>query len=284
MASLRAPKRGCSLCSVCGESNGNRALKCRSCGITMQGKISKKPKLSSLSQEVTALISVAESNTKIFSCKVRREGPDYRTFVTENMGAWTCYHRGCHAVQHVRGRSSGVHACEHINNVQRECTPSQLPLHMNLSEGALEKIAVPQRYREELLKLFSENPRLIQRVSESTFVVRDSCETHEHPLSLLHIRFNKSQQQPLFYCPCAEYQRSTSGSAVTAKPTRRCIHLYVWFWAMMCNSEVAAEFPSILTLPTGVNFSPVCMCMYKCGIYACACVCVCVCVCVSVCV
>ena len=128
----------------------------------MQGKISKKPKLSSLSHEVTALISVAESNTKIFSCKVRREGPDYRTFVTEKMGAWICYHRGCHAVQHIRGRSSGVH--------------SQLPLHMNLSEGALEKIAVPQRYREELLKLFSENPCLIQRVSESTFVVRDSCE------------------------------------------------------------------------------------------------------------
>ena len=258
MASTKAPKRGCTICSECGESNGNRALKCKSCGIWMQGKTSKRPKLSSLSQEVTVCNTASEGNVRTFSCRVRREGPDYRTFVTEDAGTWKCYYKGCLAAQHVRERSSGDHICKHISTVKMEHISCTLSPHMDLCTATLEKLAVPLRDREDMLKLLSDNPCLVQQVSENTFVVRDSCESQQHPLGLLHVRLSKQQ---LFFCPCSDHQRSTSGSAITAKPTRRCIHFYLCFWAITCNPQVAAEFPSLITSPAGKRFTWVCVCM-----------------------
>lgn len=116
---ISAPKRGCTFCSVCGESNGNRAVKCKSCGSLMQGKSIKRSRVT-LSQEVTSLM--VKSGVRAFSCKVRKEGPDYRTFVMEEGGKWTCYHRNCDAAQCVRSRSGtgSNHECEHIKMAHEE--------------------------------------------------------------------------------------------------------------------------------------------------------------------
>ena len=270
MSSSRAPKRGSTNCSVCGESNGNRAVQCKSCGVKLQGReTSKRPKLTKLSQEVT-LFSAGENKTRIFSCKVRWEGPDYRTFITETNGTWKCFYKGCHAAQNVRQRSLDINTCEHISAVQREHTTCESsPAHMNLSIPAQDKVAVPHRYQKPMLKLFEETPCLVQRVSEDTFVVRDSIETQEHPLKLLHVRFNRSKHQTLFHCPCSEYQRSMSGAAVTAKLTRRCIHLYLCLWAIKSNPDTARDFPSIFASSGSVC---VCVCVCACAyVYVCAC-------------
>lgn len=253
MKSSKAPKRGCTFCSQCGESNGNRALKCKSCFFQFRDTTSKKAKVTAnnITQEISALSEAAD--LRIFSCKVRREGPDYRTFVTENSGKWKCYSRGCSSAQHVRQRSSGENICEHISSAKSEELKTGPSQPLNLCTSVLEKLAVPERHREELLKHFSEHSSLIHRVTETTFVVRDRRETQEHPLSLLHVRFSKSTlKQSLFHCPCSDYQTTMSGSAVISKPSRRCLHFYLCFWAIKCNPDIAFEYHSIFSLEAGI--------------------------------
>ena len=79
------------MCSNCGRSTGNRAIVCKSCGEELHpGKPAKKAKTST-TQEVTSLCSGTVgllSGTRVFSCRVRGDGPDFRTFVTEHNGIW----------------------------------------------------------------------------------------------------------------------------------------------------------------------------------------------------
>ena len=86
-AAARAVKRGSTQCVNCGCSNGNRAFSCKSCDSPLPGK---RPKLQELAPRASSIVHIpvkaVTDNIKVYSCRVRSEGPDIRTFVTETMG------------------------------------------------------------------------------------------------------------------------------------------------------------------------------------------------------
>ena len=106
---MQAPKRGSTACLICEERNGNRAVTCRQCSTLLPGKRLKRMKTASTT-EVSVLARGTDSmKQRIFSCRVRREGPDYRTFVVEKEGKWIYCYRNCIAAQSVRSRSRHHH-------------------------------------------------------------------------------------------------------------------------------------------------------------------------------
>ena len=103
-------KRGCSVCVHCSCSNGNRAFTCKECKNPLPGKTIKRPKRLS-STDVSDLRTNSQetpSGTKIFSTKVRRDGPDYRTLVVYAEGKWKCFYKDCIVAQDARGRSAST--------------------------------------------------------------------------------------------------------------------------------------------------------------------------------
>ena len=76
-------KRGSSLCQHCGQSNGNKSLKCKTCGYPLpkRAKTSTPHKLSAtISNNVSSLLAdgVLPTGSEIYSVRVRDQGPDYR--------------------------------------------------------------------------------------------------------------------------------------------------------------------------------------------------------------
>ena len=257
-------KRGSTLCEHCGCSNGNRAFTCKVCHKPLPGRAEKIPRLAKQSRDVSALtagLPGVPCNTRVFSCRVRREGPDYRTFVTESRGEWRCWYKDCSTAQDARKRSSvtgvttpGFH-CQHIQSIQEEISSEadgtfpSIPLDTDI----LPELPFPPSIKTDLLKLKESGSSLIERVSSESFAVCDKGCSQEHPLALLHVRFRKcdtSEPRPTFYCPCHSFQRFSAqltGPATTAKPSRRCLHFCICLWAFASKSCLAQEF-SFLTM------------------------------------
>ena len=266
---MQAPKRGSTECTNCGGRNGNRAVTCKQCGALLPGKQPKRARTISTTVEVSALVKGEGIKQRIFSCRVRREGPDYRTFVVEKPdGKWTCCYKNCTIAQSVRSRSGPASEeveeasfCEHIITTRQDplSLPVQRVAHMGgidqeqlvpVKPSVLSELAIPPDMREKLLKLYTVSPHLIQRVSGEMFVVRDIHETQQHPLGLLHVRLQRTdktssiaQRHQLFFCPCSSFKAATSSSSSICKPSRRCLHIYICIWAVASNPILSKEFP-----------------------------------------
>ena len=159
----------------------------------------KKIRLTTPTATTADVSALWKENGRLFSCRVRKEGPDYRTFVVESGGQWKCYYKTCTSAQCVRSRSAlssdAFNHCEHIRTTRQERESGmygtgyqQQDQHLVLEPSALSSLAIQPATREKLLWLHEDSPYLIQRVSEETFVVRDNQKTQQHPLGLLHVR------------------------------------------------------------------------------------------------
>ena len=188
---------------------------------------------------------------RIFSCRVRREGPDFRTFVTEDRGEWRCLYKDCSTAQDARQRSKSAGAvyCQHISSVREELSSdfeASKELAPVLGEASvIPELPFPPSIMSDLHNLKESASSLIERVSSESFAVRDKGCSQQQPLGLLHVRFRNSEARPTFYCPCHTFQRFSAqlpGAGTTAKPSRRCLHFYVCLWAFACNSALAKEF------------------------------------------
>lgn len=259
----RARKRGSTQCIQCGENNGNRANNCKNCGRVLPGKENKRQRQNT-SRDISTLNSKA--NIKVFSCRVRKEGPDYRTFVTRDTtkGKWICFNKKCLPSYIVRSRSKLSQSvdCEHIRlvklehgeNIETECQTQA-----ELNQAKLDTLPIPLRYKTEIRSLLKQSPYIIQRVSSESFAVRDSHESQEHPLGLLHVQLQRAKQirqeqhqsvQKPFYCPCSafhQYHSQIAGPSSISKPSRRCVHFYICLWAVASDESIQQEFPFVFS-------------------------------------
>ena len=280
-------KRGCSLCAHCGCSNGNRAVTCKECKNTLPGKAIKRPKRL-LSADVSGLrIDSQETpaGTKIFSTKVRRDGPDYRTIVICTEDKWKCFYKECTTAQDARERSVSTPLldcsghCQHITTVQEELQWHEVD-QITLDADVLSDLPIPLSIRQRLQQMNEEGPALIQRVSSDSFVIQSRECSQEHPLGLLHVRFRAQQPlpksgceprptvgHPSFHCPCNTFQRFSSllpGPGTTPKLSRRCLHFYLCLWAFACHSSLRDEFSFYLsgTHTEGEGIHDCVLCIY----------------------
>ena len=82
-------KRGSALCQHCGQSNGNRSLKCKACGCPLPKRTKASPqKLSAVINNVSSLLadSVLPTGSEVYFVRVRDQGPDYR-YILFNHGS-----------------------------------------------------------------------------------------------------------------------------------------------------------------------------------------------------
>ena len=87
-------KRGSTLCAVCGCSNGNRAeILCKKCKIPFPKRVKESAQqlLPQYSIDVSHLLlpeSPLEDNAKVYSVRIRNQGPDYRYVQWLNYKQW----------------------------------------------------------------------------------------------------------------------------------------------------------------------------------------------------
>ena len=216
----------------------------------------KKSERHQISRDVSSLIGKEE--LRIYSCRVRREGPDYRTFVSNNQNRWKCYHKRCSSAQVIRSRSLASADCQHITSLKLEYATMKSDRvygPLKLDQSKLEVLTIPERYKREIDEMLKKSTPLIQRVSSETFVVRSIEESQEHPLGLLHLRLQKKsvyrkdlkqqiQQIPSLYCSCSAYQNYQQHNTSTVKLSRRCVHFYICMWAIISDADLCKEFPA----------------------------------------
>lgn len=170
-------KRGSSACLHCGYSNGNRAFTCKACKTPLSIKHPKRLRSADVS-DLCKASPETPAGTKIFSTRVRRDGPDYRTLVVCTEGKWKCFYKECTTAQDARERSASFcnDYCEHIATVKEE-----LPWHkvdqLELNVDVLSKLPIPPSIRLELEQMKEQTPALIQRVSSNSFVIRMQSRT-----------------------------------------------------------------------------------------------------------
>ena len=258
-----APLRGCQLCPKCGRSNGNRAYACKFChqllSRTGKSKGQKRPRECSDVSDLTHQ-GVVPPVKRTFSVRQRKAGPDYRTFVCQQSTAmWKCYAKDCSTVQDARSRSysnssaeDAQYVCEHVKCVQHQMSDQaivQQPLFLNVD--ALTTLPIPADVAHELKCMFEKTTTLIRRVSEGSFAIRLAEMSQDQPLGVLHIRFSKPSQSPVFYCPCHAFSSNTSGPT-TARLSKRCIHFYICLWAFSCDKSLSEEFHYLLKALKGM--------------------------------
>lgn len=241
-------KRGSTLCEHCGCSNGNKANTCKGCLKPIPGRVKKWPRLALQSKDVTAMtvgLPGVPQSMWIFLYRVRREGPDFQTFATEDRGEGSCLYKDCSTAQDARQRSksTGAFHCQHISSIREELS----------SDFKASKELAPVLGRASVIPELPFPPswatsggRVLSHW-EGFKLVRCSWQecSKEQPLGLLHVRFRNSEPHPTFYCPCHTFQRFSvqlPGSGMTAKPSRRCL------WEFACNSALAKEFSFFTSL------------------------------------
>ena len=263
------------MCPGCGVSNGNRAYACKSCHRPLKTQNLQRKRRRDAA-DVTELVhgDAIPSPKKVFSVRLRKAGPDYRTFVTENHSSvWKCHAETCSAAQEGRLRSSASadcnaskkqqQLCNHIQCVQTESVTreptDESPLY--LDPDALDTLPFPAKTREDLFSMHKNGKARILRVSEDSFAVRSGNISQEYPLGILHVRiskrlkFHKEKSGPTaseltnlppsqaIYCPCHSHvSRQAAGGPVTARLSKRCIYLYLCLWAFASNEVLAKEF------------------------------------------
>ena len=125
----------------------------------LPGKENKRHKQNT-TRNISALNSKA--NIKVFSCKVQKEGPDYRTFVTRDTteGKWTCFNTKCLPSRIVRSRSKLSQSvdCEHIRLVRLEHVETECQTQDELNQAKLDELPIPQRYKTEIRSLLKQSP------------------------------------------------------------------------------------------------------------------------------
>ena len=157
-------KRGCSLCPKCGISNGNRARVCKGCNyeLRVSESFTAQRKRSRDSTEVPELIhdDVAPQHKRVFSVRLREQGPDYRTMVSENLHSTElkCLGEKCSIAQEWRQRSSaalsGNSTCKHIQSVESDLVSgSNPPTEICLNPEALKELPFPEKTKETLISL-----------------------------------------------------------------------------------------------------------------------------------
>ena len=192
------------MCVHCGCSNGNRAFICEECKNPLPGKVRKRLEQLS-STDVSDLRTNSQetaAGTNIFSTRVRRDGPDYRTLVVNTEDKWKSFYKECTVARDARGRSGSTLELDsngywqHIATVPAEFqwhTVDRLTLHVDV----LTKLPIPLSIKQELQQMKEQAPVLIQRVSGNSFLIRDRECSQERLLGLLHVRFRAPHEQPL---------------------------------------------------------------------------------------
>ena len=127
---IGAPLRGSRLCQNCDRSNGNRAYACKSCHqqLPRKGQSIKERKRRRECIDVSNLThqDAVPSAKRTFSVRLRKCGPDYRTFVCQQPNdTLKCYAKDCSIVQDTRERSGpdcrdAQSNCEHVKCVQQQ--------------------------------------------------------------------------------------------------------------------------------------------------------------------
>ena len=263
-----APLRGCRLCQNCGRSNGNRAYACKWCHLQLprKGQSIKDRKRRWECIDVSDLVheGVVPSAKRTFSVRVRKAGPDYRTFVSQQpTGILKCYAKDCGIVQDTRERSghNGQSTCEHVKCVQQQHMsvgpPTSIETTLSLDVDLLTTLPIPANVAHELKCMVEKTPSLITRVSEESFAIRVAEITQDQPLGIVHVRFSKpahaqsqsSGSTQAFYCPChtfTQFSRRSSGGPTTARLSRRCSHFYICLWAFASDTSLSKEFHYLL--------------------------------------
>ena len=260
-----APLRGCQLCSKCGRSNGNRAYACKFCHEPLsrkeKSKAQKRPRECSDVSDLTHE-GVVPPVKRTFSVRQRKAGPDYRTFVCQqSTGMWKCYAKDCSTVQDARSRSDpnssadvAQYICEHVKCVQQQMSDQTIVEHpLFLNVDVLTTLPIPADVAHELKCTSEKTTTLIRRVSEGSFAIRLPETSQEQPLGVLHIRFTKPSQSPVFYCPCHSFQSSNTSGPTTARLSRRCSHFYICLWAFASDKSLSEEFHHLLQALKGME-------------------------------
>ena len=110
--------------------------------------------------------------------------------------------------------------CEHIQLVQKERGHSFNdgdPIQLEPSK--LEDLAIPLRYKSQMLSLYQQCPHLVQKVASETFAIRCSQESQEHPLGLVHVHLQRrvtagptpQKYHNPFHCPCNSFRQYIPG-------------------------------------------------------------------------
>ena len=112
---------------------------------------------------------------------------------------------------------------------------------INLSRSILQKAPFPPTVLAEFeAHLINGHTALAQRVSNKSFVIV-TTPTSEAPFGLLHIRVSSANT---FQCTCNKYKRvgSLAGATTAPKLSKRCIHFYLFLWAILSHEGLQKEF------------------------------------------
>ena len=263
-------------CPRCGVSNGNRAYACKACHCPLKTQHLQCKRRRDAS-DVTELLpgDIVPSPKRVFSVRLRKAGPDYRTLVTEDSSsAWKCRAETCSVAQEGRLRSGtsindasqsnkqqpGSQLCRHIQCVQTEVAHEPVETALYLDPQVLDTLPFPDKTRKTLLSMHGTGKAMILRVSEDTFAVRSGKTCQQHPPGILHVRVSKRLSlngdtsdptasglslppSQAIYCPCHSHiSRQGAGGPATARLSKRCIHLYLCLWAFASDKTLAKEF------------------------------------------
>ena len=118
---------------------------------------------------------------------------------------------------------------EHVKSVQQQMSDQAIveqPLFLNVD--TLTTLPIPANVAHELKYMFEKTTTLIRRVSEGSFAIRLAEMSQDQPLGILHIRFTKPSQSPVFYCPCHAYIRTNNCQA--KQKVHPFLHLSLGIW------------------------------------------------------
>ena len=260
------PKRGSKACQYCGCQNSNRAYTCKSCHRPLKDHVASQQQLKAKQScvDVSKLIQ-GDKPERLFSVRIRQRGPDYRTFVSVSGGKhWQCHYAPCAIAQEARLRSSATTGsldspqsgtCEHIQKVYQDLLHGSCDSQeqIELDRSLLSALPFPQSIKEKMQEMSAKhaNNRLIQRVSDETFLLRNAQCSQEHQFGVLHVRLSKAVP-PTFHCPCNTYRRYSSvtahsGGGTTPRLSKRCQHFYLCLWAIASDVQLSAEFSHFLS-------------------------------------
>ena len=188
-----------------------------------------------------------------------------RTFVSVSGGKhWQCHYAPCAIAQEARLRSSATTGsldspqsgtCEHIQKAYQDLLHGSCDSQeqIELDRSLLSALPFPQSIKEKMQEMSAKhaNNRLIQRVSDETFLLRNAQCSQEHQFGVLHVRLSKAVP-PTFHCPCNTYRRYSSvtahsGGGTTPRLSKRCQHFYLCLWAIASDVQLSAEFSHFLS-------------------------------------
>lgn len=91
------------------------------------------------------------------------------------------------------------------------------------------------------LKALGSPASILQRVSPHTVVIRSEESSCQNLLKLLHVRIDA---QGKIHCQCTDYKSASTLSSVhtSIRLSKRCIHTYAIFWALLSDVKMKKDF------------------------------------------